>query len=400
MKPPRFVLVDYYVNSKHNGWNFPGNLGSNKVSGGSLPVKLFFFPLIFVSFLSAQDNGRDVLNQGIRDFKQGKYVEAVAAFERATNLAPNDVTPHLYLGMTYLALLAPGADTPENLVRSANAEREFQRVLALEPTHKLALQSLASLSYNQKKLDEAKTLYERILTLDANDKEAYYTLGVIAWSKAYSVRMEARKKVGMKPETPGPLPPSVRFDVANMNWALVNDGIAKLEKAIEIDPQYDDAMAYLNLMHREKADIQESADAYRAEIKLADELVAKTLAIKKAKGLSGSGMMSVAPPPPPPPGPTGRIQVGGNVQQANLIEQARPAYPPLAKQARIQGMVRFNTVIGLDGKIIWLQVVSGHPLLIPAAQDAVKQWVYRPTLLNGNPVEVQTAVDVNFTLSQ
>lgn len=110
--------------------------------------------------------------------------------------------------------------------------------------------------------------------------------------------------------------------------------------------------------------------------------------------------MSMAPPPPPPPGPAGRVRVGGNVQQANLLEQARPAYPPLAKQARIQGTVRFNTVIGLDGKIIWLQAVSGHPLLIPAAQDAVRQWVYRPTLLNGSPAEVQTAIDVNFTLSQ
>ena len=110
--------------------------------------------------------------------------------------------------------------------------------------------------------------------------------------------------------------------------------------------------------------------------------------------------MRMPPPPPPPPGSSGRVQVGGNVQQANLVEQPRPAYPPLAKQAHIQGTVRFNTVIGLDGKIIWLQVVSGHPLLIPAAQDAVRQWLYRPTLLNGNPVEVQTAIDVNFTLSQ
>ncbi len=337
----------------------------------------------------AQDDGRDILNQGVRDFKQGKYAEAVTAFERASNAAPNAITPHLYLGMAYLAQWIPGADTPENLTRAANVEHEFQRVLALDPTNKIALQSLASLSYNQKKLEEAKAWYERILTLDPNDKTAYYKLGVIGWSKAFPVRMEARKKAGMKQEDPGPLPPSVRFDVANQNWAIVNDGIAKLEKAIEIDPQYDDAMAYLNLMHREKADIQEPADAYRAEIKLADEMVVKTLETKKAKGTNGSSTMSMPPPSPSPPGSSGRVQVGGNVQQANLVEQPRPAYPPLAKQARIQGTVRFNTVIGLDGKIIWLQVVSGHPLLIPAAQDAVKQWVYRPTLLNGNPVEVQ-----------
>ena len=77
-----------------------------------------------------------------------------------------------------------------------------------------------------------------------------------------------------------------------------------------------------------------------------------------------------------------------------------PAYPPLAKQARIQGTVSFTAIIGTDGTIQNLQLVSGHPLLVPAAQAAVSQWVYRPTLLNGEPVEVITQIDVNFTLSQ
>jgi protein TonB len=91
--------------------------------------------------------------------------------------------------------------------------------------------------------------------------------------------------------------------------------------------------------------------------------------------------------------------VGGNVQAANLIRQVRPNYPPLAKQARIQGVVRFNAIISRDGTIQNLQMVSGHPLLVPAATDAVRQWVYKPTLLNGEAVEVQTQIDVNFTLS-
>ena len=83
-----------------------------------------------------------------------------------------------------------------------------------------------------------------------------------------------------------------------------------------------------------------------------------------------------------------------------MIKKVTPTYPPLAKQARIQGTVRFNAVIGKDGTIQNLTVVSGHPLLVPAATDAVKQWVYKPTLLNGEPVEVITQIDVNFTLSQ
>jgi len=83
-----------------------------------------------------------------------------------------------------------------------------------------------------------------------------------------------------------------------------------------------------------------------------------------------------------------------------LIAQPRPMYPPLAKQARIQGVVELNAVIGKDGTVGSLSVVKGHPLLVQAAIDAVKQWRYKPTLLNGEPVEVQTTIDVNFTLSQ
>jgi len=118
------------------------------------------------------------------------------------------------------------------------------------------------------------------------------------------------------------------------------------------------------------------------------------------------GAAPVAAPPPPPkvevqkPLTPQRIRVGGNVQQAKLLKQPKPIYPPLAKQARIQGVVRFTAIIGKDGTIQNLQLVTGHPLLVPSAQEAVKQWVYQPTLLNGEPVEVITQIDVNFTLSQ
>jgi protein TonB len=109
-----------------------------------------------------------------------------------------------------------------------------------------------------------------------------------------------------------------------------------------------------------------------------------------------------APPPPPPPKVVTpkRITIGGNVQQAKLVRQPKPVYPPLAKQARISGVVHLAAVISKDGTIQDLKVISGHPLLIPSALEAVKQWVYQPTLLNGEPVEVSTQIDVNFTLSQ
>jgi len=117
------------------------------------------------------------------------------------------------------------------------------------------------------------------------------------------------------------------------------------------------------------------------------------------------GSVPTAAPPPPTvkevkPTTPQRIRVGGNVQAANLIKKVTPPYPALAKQARIQGVVRFTAIIGKDGTIQNLQLVSGHPLLVPSATEAVKQWLYKPTLLNNEPVEVITQIEVNFTLSQ
>jgi len=118
------------------------------------------------------------------------------------------------------------------------------------------------------------------------------------------------------------------------------------------------------------------------------------------------GIPSAAPPPPPPPKkepppkPTGPITVGGRVQAAKLIRNPQPQYPQIARQARISGTVELSAIIGEDGHIQSLSVVSGHPLLRAAAMDAVKQWVYQPTMLNEQPVKVSTTIDVIFTLGQ
>jgi TonB family protein len=123
-----------------------------------------------------------------------------------------------------------------------------------------------------------------------------------------------------------------------------------------------------------------------------------------APGVMGGILAPLPGAPPPPPGmpmtAPSAIRVGGDAQQMNLISQVRPAYPPEAKAARVQGKVRFDATIGPDGHVENLQVVSGPPLLVNSALEAVQQWVYKPTLLNGQPVKVITRVDVNYTLSQ
>jgi len=121
-------------------------------------------------------------------------------------------------------------------------------------------------------------------------------------------------------------------------------------------------------------------------------------------GILGSVPTAAPPPPkkkdPPPPPRPAIIPVGGRVQNAKLIRQPQPIYPQIAKSARISGTVELSAIIGEDGHIQSLNVVSGHPLLRQAALDAVKQWVYQPTLLNEQPVKVSTTIDVIFSLSQ
>jgi protein TonB len=113
-------------------------------------------------------------------------------------------------------------------------------------------------------------------------------------------------------------------------------------------------------------------------------------------GIIGSG--GSAPPPPPKPATPARIRVGGNVQAAALVSQAKPEYPMIAKTAHVSGTVILHAIIAKDGSIQELQYVSGPPLLMKSAMDAVKQWRYKPTQLNGDPVEVDTTISVVFSL--
>jgi protein TonB len=105
-------------------------------------------------------------------------------------------------------------------------------------------------------------------------------------------------------------------------------------------------------------------------------------------------------PPPPKPHQSGPLRVGGNVQAARIVNRVQPVYPPLARQTRISGTVRLHAIIGKDGAIKELEVLNGHPLLQQAALDAVRQWRYQPTLLNGEAVDVDTTIDVIFSLNQ
>jgi TonB family protein len=134
-----------------------------------------------------------------------------------------------------------------------------------------------------------------------------------------------------------------------------------------------------------------------------NEVTLEIMAPGGVRTATAAGTMTAAQPAASAdasPAPPARIRVGANVQQSKLVSQPHPVYPPEAKMARIQGAVHLSAIIGKDGTIQHLEVIDGHPLLAQAALDAVKQWVYQPTLLNGQPVEVMTEINVNYTLSQ
>jgi len=251
--------------------------------------------LAFLSTGCEKLRARDNLNKGVQAFKSAKYNQAVEHFKKATELDPEFDTARLYLATAYMSQYIPGADSPENQQNARAAEAEFQRVLERDPKNTLAIESLASLHYNQaqgnqpldqklRKLDEAAQWYTRLAEADSNAKTAYYSLGVITWAKWYPRLMEARREMGMKPEDPGPLKDKKVREKLRTEWLqTIDTGIKNLEKALSVDPEYDEAMAYLNLLHRERADLLDSPDEYKKEVEVADNYVQKALDTKKIK---------------------------------------------------------------------------------------------------------------------
>jgi Tfp pilus assembly protein PilF len=227
---------------------------------------------------------RDQLNRGVQAYRSAQYPQAVENFKMAVQLDPNFPTARLYLATAYMSQYIPGADSPENVQMATAAHDQFQKVLDQDPKNDVAIASIASLYYNQKKFDEAKQWYEKLVAVNPNSKEGYYTLGVIAWSKWYPVYGAARAKLGMKPEDPGPIKDKKVKEELKAQWLpVLSDGLKNLEKALEIDKEYDDAMAYMNLLTREKADLDDTADEYKKDIETADNWVQKTLVTKKLK---------------------------------------------------------------------------------------------------------------------
>jgi TonB family protein len=357
--------------------------------------------LLAATALAAQDpvDFSGWMDRGVQEFKAAHYPAAVAAFERAVAIDPSNVSAQNYLATAHMQQFIPGVESAENARLAEAARTHFLRALDLDPSNAIAIASIASLFLNQKKWDDAQVWYEKLVAVEPHNADAYYSMGFIAWSKWYPAYSKARADLGMRPEDPGPIKDAgVRADLMARYGPVIESGLHALDKALEIRPEYDDAMAYMNLLVRERADLRDTAEECRRDVRIADAWVMKALATKKAKAGGGGGDRSAPPPSRTDSVTPQRIRVSGDVVQRQRLRDVPPVYPELAKQARIEGVVRLAVVIDKQGRVSDIKVMSGHPLLIPAALEAVKQWEYNPTLLNGQPVEVFTEVSVPFVL--
>lgn len=255
-------------------------------STARIPVTAAMLALLLVSVTGCNRlKARDQLNKGIAAFKNARYEEAINHFQTSIELDPNYPQARLYLATAYSYQVVPNLDTPENLKTAQKAIDGFQQVLAKDPKDLTALKQIASIYRNTKKLDQAKEYERKVIEVDPNDAEAYYTIGVIDWTKEhYQNTVPILAADGQTDDGQGNVKKSkaacAKLQAANTD--LVNEAFQNLNKAIEINPNYDDAMAYLQLTYRSKANLECGDDAARkADLAKADEWVQKAMGARK-----------------------------------------------------------------------------------------------------------------------
>jgi tetratricopeptide (TPR) repeat protein len=239
---------------------------------------------------------RDLLNKGVTAFKAGQSDAAIEDFKRATELDPSLMMARVYLATAYASLYIPGAPSAENKARGEQAIKEFKDILEIDANNLTAIDGIGSLLFqmagtppvDEKGFEESKTYHQRHIQIKPDDPEPYYWIGVIDWTLAWranaAMRLEYNKNnIKKQVHDDQPMPTAVRTDYATKDGPLVDEGIADLQKAISLKPDYDDAMAYLSLLYRRKADMVESADERASLQKQADDLLDKIKEIKQKR---------------------------------------------------------------------------------------------------------------------
>jgi len=253
----------------------------------------------------AKLKSRDQRNQGVHDFASAKYSDAIEHFKQAVDLDPTDPTSREYLATSYFAQWIPGADSPQNKEFATQAREEFAKVLEQNPKDVNALQYLGSMSYSEAvslpsdekiaKYNEAAEWNHKLIEADPNNKQAYYTLGVIMYNKWHPalIYAELNLKPPMKADDPGPIKDKKVKEDLKKDWgATLDEGMGDLQKALDIDKDYADAMVYMNLLIRERGYLAEDKSEYDKEVNTANDWLQKAMDTKKAnaaKAASATG---------------------------------------------------------------------------------------------------------------
>jgi len=237
---------------------------------------------------------RDRLNKGVNAYKNAQFDQAIEYFKEAKDLDPTLTNAQLYLATAYASQYIPGAPSPDNIRNGEQAIAEFKNILDTDPNNLSAIDGIGSILYNMggspfdaAKLNDSKSYHEKHIQIKPDDPEPYYWVGVIDWSLAFRANKDLRDAYNRTAKKPlresDPLPPAVAKEFADKYGSIVDDGISNLQKAQTLRSEYDDAMAYLNLLYRQKADMETTADARNQDLQQADDLVERVKAIKQKK---------------------------------------------------------------------------------------------------------------------
>jgi len=227
---------------------------------------------------------RDQLNKGVDAYKSARFEEAIGHFQKATQLDPSLPMAKSYLATALSQNVVPGLDTPENLKTAQQAIDIFQEVLAKDPTDVNSLKQIAGIYFSIKKLDDAKAWQKKVLAADPKDPEAAYTVGVIDWTQAHENALKALVPAGVNDDGEGnaKAPKKVMEALKEQNAPLIEEGLQYLNQAIANRANYDDAMSYLNLIYRRKADLDYgNADAVKADVASAKDWSSKAMGTRK-----------------------------------------------------------------------------------------------------------------------
>jgi tetratricopeptide (TPR) repeat protein len=337
-----------------------------------------------------QENWKALIGHGVASFLHGQYGESIAVFQLAVDLNADDPIPHLYLGIAWQAQFVPGS---QSTTEGDQAAAQYRRAIELDAANWPALVLLGQLARDRGNFDEARSWYQKALQLDPANADTWVALGALAWRRFQT-----------------PVSPQV-----------LDQGISDLRRAVSLDPHHEFAMMFLDALYRQRGDSASAAEwRQQAENERGDT---SNSVLKWPPPLAGTyqiirDMASAAvrplPPPPPPPPPGARVApnskdtgaagwsfrhipspdglpppmlVNPIAQERNLMRKVDPVYPSPAK-----GTIRIAVIIAKDGHVRSATVAEGAPLFVDAALKAVRQWVYRPTVSNWEPVEVRSEV--------